>query len=196
MQALHPIAHSFAILCIGAAIAVGWLEWRDPYDLKAGMATGPVKTASNLPKRMSVTNGRRPARPPRSTPTELVVQLDRRHVQVFRNSEAVKQYPVAIGQAEWETPVGEFTVTGKQKSPAWEHPITGEVIPAGSDNPLGSRWIGFWSGDDNTQIGFHGTNQESLIGEAVSHGCIRMLNQHIEDLYDYVDVGTRVIVQR
>ena len=116
-------------------------------------------------------------------------------VKVYRQGEVFKQYPVAIGKDDWETPEGSFKVTQKQESPTWQHPITGEVVPAGQDNPLGSHWIGFWT-DNGAHIGFHGTNQESLIGEAVSHGCVRMLNEDIEDLYSYAKVGTPVTVKR
>ena len=92
-------------------------------------------------------------------------------------------------------PTSQFQVIQKSEYPTWQHPITGEIIPPGRNNPLGSRWIGFSSSRDG-EIGFHGTNEESLIGEAISHGCIRMLNEDVEDLYTYVNVGTPVIVQR
>ena len=101
---------------------------------------------------------------------------------------------MAIGKAEWETPTGSFSVTQMREHPTWQHPITGEVVQAGQDNPLGSRWIGFLS-VNGAQIGFHGTNQENLIGEAVSHGCIRMLNEDIEDSYSYVEMGTALSVK-
>ncbi|MEL7333315.1 MAG: L,D-transpeptidase, partial [Cyanobacteria bacterium J06560_2] len=70
---------------------------------------------------------------------------------------------------------------------------TKEEIPPGPDNPLGDRWIGFWSNGE-AQIGFHGTNQEELIGEAVSHGCVRMRNRDIKKLYELVEIGTPVEV--
>ncbi|WP_448572469.1 L,D-transpeptidase, partial [Trichothermofontia sp.] len=68
------------------------------------------------------------------------------------------------------------------------------VIPPGPDNPLGPRWIGFWT-DGKNFIGFHGTPNESLIGQAVSHGCVRMRNQDIQALYAQVEMGTPVVVE-
>jgi lipoprotein-anchoring transpeptidase ErfK/SrfK len=78
--------------------------------------------------------------------------------------------------------------------PVWQHPFTGEIFPSGADNPLGSRWISFWT-DGIHQIGFHGTNQDDLIGQAVSHGCIRMRDREVQALYDQVAIGTSVLIR-
>jgi lipoprotein-anchoring transpeptidase ErfK/SrfK len=80
------------------------------------------------------------------------------------------------------------------RHPSWRQPITGEVVASGPNNPLGDRWIGFWS-DGHHQIGFHGTNDEKQIGQAVSHGCLRMRNQDIRALYQQIGQGTLVIVR-
>lgn len=197
MQGLHPLAHSFALLCVGSALGLALLELHDPLKLKtaAGRSNQEV---NNLSTRISIFQGRRPAVPGARTQsdTEIVVHLGERKIDVYRQGEIIKQYLVAVGQTEWETPEGSFEIHQKNEYPAWQHPITGEVIPAANrNNPLGSRWIGFLSSQDG-EIGFHGTNEESLIGEAISHGCIRMLNEDIEDLYTYVELGTKVIVQR
>ncbi len=64
----------------------------------------------------------------------------------------------------------------------------------GPKSPLGERWIGFWTNGKNT-IGFHGTSGEHLIGQAVSHGCVRMRNADIKAMFDMVEVGTPVIVK-
>ena len=199
MQGLHPLARCFALLCIGAALGLILLEWQDPFDWKVANArsTNGLSNLSNLSPRVLMANGRRPlaARPLKQSDTQIVVQLDARKVDVYYKGDVVKEYLIAIGQADWETPEGVFSVTQKQEYPTWQHPITGELVKAGKDNPLGSRWIGFLSSKDG-EIGFHGTNEEDLIGEAISHGCIRMLNEDIEDLYAYVDIGTTVTVRR
>jgi len=126
--------------------------------------------------------------------TELVLSLESRLLEVRVPGEVPVLYEVAVGHDDWQTPVGEFTVLSKLENPAWQHPITKERIEPGPENPLGARWIGFWS-DGQAEIGFHGTNQEDLIGEAVSHGCVRMRNADIQNLYKQVEVGTRVIVK-
>lgn len=123
----------------------------------------------------------------------LVLSLSDRRVSVYRGEMLVASYAVAVGREGWQTPTGEFTVFQKQADPAWEHPFTGEVVPPGPDNPLGSRWIGFWS-DGTNSIGFHGTPDESLIGSAVSHGCVRMRNEDVLALYEQVSFDTPVTV--
>ena len=196
MQGSHPLAHSFALLCIGSALGLMFLEWQDPLGWKAANAR-PPEEKSNLSVRISIANGRRPrlAQRVKQSNIQIVVQLDERKVEVHKKGEIIKEYLIAIGQADWETPEGSFSVIQKNEYPTWQHPITGEIVPAGKNNPLGSRWIGFLSTRDG-EIGFHGTNEENLIGEAISHGCIRMLNEDVEDLYTYVDIGTTVTVKR
>ena len=126
--------------------------------------------------------------------SQLVVDLGDRQVYLYTDGKLQAGYDIAVGQAGWETPAGKFTILNMQLNPAWQHPFTGDVIQTGADNPLGSRWIGFWT-DGTHQIGFHGTNQTDLIGQAVSHGCIRMRNGDIQALYDRVAIGTTVVVQ-
>ncbi|MGB3207005.1 MAG: L,D-transpeptidase [Crinalium sp.] len=127
--------------------------------------------------------------------TQLVIKLRERRVYVYQKNRVVAKYPIAIGRVGWETPRGDFKVSHKERDPAWEHPFTGKVIPPGADNPLGVAWIGFWT-DGRNQIGFHGTPQENLVGQAVSHGCVRMRNKDVTALFEQVDVGTPVKVQQ
>jgi L,D-transpeptidase ErfK/SrfK len=104
-------------------------------------------------------------------------------------------YPIAVAQKGWDTPRGGFRVLQKVTYPAWIHPITGETFPPGHrKNPLGSRWIGFAKAQ-KLQFGFHGTNQEELIGQEVSHGCLRMRNEDVEALYSQIEVGAPVEVR-
>ena len=131
---------------------------------------------------------------PIAAQTRLLIRLNERQVYLYQNEQVVAQYPIAVGREGWETPTGEYHVISMQKDPTWRHPFTGEIVPAGSDNPLGSRWIGFWT-DGIHQIGFHGTNQEDLIGQAASHGCVRMRNQDVQALFSQVALGTPVEVQ-
>ncbi|MFM7424246.1 MAG: L,D-transpeptidase [Elainella sp.] len=124
----------------------------------------------------------------------LVVSLSTRQVTLYQNDLPQISYPIAVGREGWETPTGSFQILNLRENPAWRNPITGEVVAEPADNPLGSRWIGFWS-DGKHQIGFHGTNQDELIGQAVSHGCIRMRDADIQALFTQVAVGTPVIVE-
>lgn len=126
--------------------------------------------------------------------TSLVVKLKDRRVYVYQNKLVKATYPIAVGKPGWETPLGKYNVLDMQRNPAWQHPWNGKVIPPGPDNPLGVGWIGFWT-DGRNFIGFHGTPEEKLVGQAVSHGCIRMRNQDILALYAVVNLGTPVRVE-
>jgi len=127
----------------------------------------------------------------------VVIDLSDRQVYLYPNPDsktAAAQYDIAIGQDGWETPPGRYLIEAMQTNPAWQHPITHEVIPPGDDNPLGAAWISFLTTQDYS-LGLHGTNDESLVGQAVSHGCIRMRNDDIVALYSQVDLGWPLDVQ-
>src|SRR4029077_13298342 len=76
------------------------------------------------------------------------------------------------------------------KDPTYRHGDL-EVAP-GKDNPLGSRWMGL----SLKGYGIHGTNVQSSIGKASSHGCFRMRKKDVEELYILVQVGDAVTVRR
>jgi lipoprotein-anchoring transpeptidase ErfK/SrfK len=124
----------------------------------------------------------------------VIVDLSDRQVYLFRLGRIEAAYPVAVGQAGWETPTGMYRVIQLDHDPIWRHPITKVIVPPGDNNPLGSRWIGFWT-DGEYQFGIHGTNQPELIGQAVSHGCLRMHNADIETLFEQIYLGTPLIVR-
>jgi lipoprotein-anchoring transpeptidase ErfK/SrfK len=126
---------------------------------------------------------------------KVVVDLSEAKVYTYWGNQAMTSYPVAVGQPGWETPVGTFKVQKKLRNPVWQQPITGELIKTGPENPLGNRWIGFWS-DERHHIGFHGTNNEQLVGQQVSHGCLRMRNTDIQALYEQVVIGTPIVVRK
>jgi L,D-transpeptidase ErfK/SrfK len=124
----------------------------------------------------------------------ILVDLSDRKVYIYQAGQLKTSYTIAVGKDGWETPTGQFTVTQMKTNPVWRHPITKEVFSVGKENPLGTRWIGFWV-DGEHQIGFHGTNQPNLVGQAVSHGCLRMRNADIEALFRQVSLGTSVLVR-
>lgn len=132
---------------------------------------------------------------PSALEIRLAIKLRERRVYVYRGSQVEKSFPIAIGKTGWETPTGTFKVFHMERDPIWEHPLNGQVIQPGPNNPLGARWIGFWT-DGRNYIGFHGTPNERLVGQAVSHGCIRMRNRDIEALYEMVKLGTPVTVEQ
>lgn len=207
MRRQPPITRCFVALCIASGVALAAFEWRNPFpEPVVTLEFAPEMTAEstlavNLPKKQR--KGLWPfsrlsaeAQPvdELDASVRLVLSLESRSLAVLVPGEPPVLYDVAVGQADWQTPTGEFVVLNQLENPAWQHPITKEEIPPGPENPLGTHWIGFWT-DGRAQIGFHGTNQEELIGEAVSHGCVRMRNQDIAALYKLVESGTRVTVE-
>jgi lipoprotein-anchoring transpeptidase ErfK/SrfK len=131
---------------------------------------------------------------PRVNEVHLLLKIGQRKVYVYRGQKLINTYPVAVGKKGWETPVGNWNVMLMQKNPGWTNFKTGEVMPPGPDNPLGERWIGFWT-DGKDEIGFHGTTNLASIGKAASHGCVRMSNKDVKVLFKLVKVGTVVRVR-
>ncbi|MDN6179768.1 MAG: L,D-transpeptidase family protein [Halomonas subglaciescola] len=112
----------------------------------------------------------------------------------------VETYPIGIGRDGYNTPLGVTKTTMKVKNPAWYPPASirkeaaengdelPSVVPAGEDNPLGSRAILL----DLPGYLIHGTNRPDGVGMRVSHGCIRMMPKTIEALFSRIKVGERV----
>ena len=111
---------------------------------------------------------------------------------VNRNGSFFKQYQIATGRMD-ATPLGKFYISIKQKNPTWFW--DGKKIPPGDpENALGTRWLGIENKDRTTggHYGIHGTNDPESIGQNASHGCIRMHNKEVEELFDMVSLETRV----
>ena len=104
------------------------------------------------------------------------------------------EFPVGTGRDNG-TPLGAFAIRVRQKDPTWWRP--GEApVPAGDPkNVLGSRWLGFQETQDFAGFGIHGTSDPSSLGKESSAGCIRMRNEDIEILYDFVTIGTEVQIR-
>lgn len=133
--------------------------------------------------------------PNQAQPLRLEIKLSRRQVTLYRGDTVIKSYAIAVGRSGWETPRGTFQVKQMFRDPTWIHPLKkGVIIPGGDpENPLGRFWIGFWSNGKNW-IGFHGTDNPKSVGTAASHGCIRMYNADVEELFKKVSLGTEVKV--
>jgi lipoprotein-anchoring transpeptidase ErfK/SrfK len=125
----------------------------------------------------------------------LLLVLQQRRLYIYRGDILQASYPVAVGKPKWETPIGKFKVINMIKNPAWENPFVDnkQIIPPGFQNPLGERWIGFWT-DGKDEIGFHGTYKRNSVGKASSHGCVRLYNEDVQKLYEIVKLGTPVTV--
>ena len=99
------------------------------------------------------------------------------------------------GRPGEETPPGEYTVGDKSENPAWSR-IGKPIIPFGDPrNPLGTRWMGWFRDGFKTSYGFHGTSEPESVGQASSDGCIRLLRDDVERMFDILPIGARVIVR-
>jgi len=113
----------------------------------------------------------------------IVVSIPDRKLALVENGKVVKVYSTAVGADSTPSPTGTFTVIARVPNPTWYH--AGKVVPPGRNNPVGSRWIGL----SKAGYGIHGTNAPKSIGHNVSHGCIRMLNHDVEELFKTVKIG-------
>jgi len=119
----------------------------------------------------------------------VLVSLVDRQLAVIQDGEVIATFQVAVGADVTPSPTGEFKLVSRVENPTYYHP--GVVIPAGKDNPLGTRWLGL----SQKGYGIHGTNAPKSIGHAASHGCIRLRNRDVEKLFTLVNVGDTVKIR-
>ena len=119
----------------------------------------------------------------------VVVNRERRLYYVIGKGRAVR-YPVAVGTPENQW-TGQSFVAARAVNPSWTPPWSpGHTMRGGPGNPLGVRAL--YLGWTNYRI--HGTNAPASIGSPASHGCVRMLNPDVTDLYQRVNIGAPVFV--
>jgi lipoprotein-anchoring transpeptidase ErfK/SrfK len=133
-------------------------------------------------------------------PGTVVVRTNERRLYFVLNNGRAVRYMVGVGKAgmKW---TGKSFIYSKRFKPPWsppqmmvdENPSLPAVIDSGApSNPMGDAALLIAGGE----YAIHGTNRPETIGHFVSHGCIRMFNEDIMDLYSRVGVGTRVVVTR
>ena len=143
----------------------------------------------NLPTRHILPKGKREG---------VIINKGDLRAYYFKNENLVYSFPIGIGRSNWDTPTGNAVVVGKKKNPYWtvpesileEEPHWPKVVKPGPENPLGSRAIYL------SIPGYllHGTNKPWGVGMRVSHGCIRMYPEGIEELYDLINEGEKVTI--
>lgn len=175
-----------AVLPIGACIA--------GFTPSALAQTTPKSAAESLVEPLTTQSATTQSTKAATLPVRLEIQLKQRRVTLYQGETKVKSYPIAVGRPGWETPKGNYKVQQRIEKPTWIHPMTGEVVKGGDpENPLGKYWLGFWT-DGKNWIGFHGTPTPKSVGTAASHGCIRMYNKDISELFAKIPIGTEVTV--
>ena len=122
------------------------------------------------------------ARPAR----RIVVSIPDRKLAVLESGKVVRVFPTAVGKPSTPSPAGAYTIVQRLTDPTWYY--EGKVVRPGKSNPLGTRWMGLSVGG----YGIHGTNVPDSIGHNVSHGCIRMKNNDVEQLFEMMAIGDSV----
>lgn len=133
----------------------------------------------------------------------VVINLPEFRLYYFhKGGELVSSYPVGIGREGWSSPIGETRILRKEANPSWyppksileEHAANGDplpsVVPPGPNNPMGP----FKMNLALSGYVIHGTNKKFGIGTRVSHGCFRMRNEDITELFPQVPIGTPVTI--
>jgi lipoprotein-anchoring transpeptidase ErfK/SrfK len=137
--------------------------------------------------------------PTKHRPGTIVINSTERRLYYVMSDGKAMRYGVGVGRPGFDW-AGSQSITRKAEWPGWtppaqmlkRRPDLPRHMAGGPDNPLGARAMYLGS----TLYRIHGSNEPETIGQAVSSGCIRMLNEDVIDLYDRAKVGTRVVVAR
>ena len=128
----------------------------------------------------------------------IVVHVDTNRLDLYEGFRVTHSWDVATAKPGYVTPVGEWSMYQKRENPTWYNPALDSwgaglpaVVPGGPGNPMGTRALYITAPG---LIRIHGTTSPDSIGRYASHGCIRMHNEQVEELYDLVPVGTKVII--
>jgi lipoprotein-anchoring transpeptidase ErfK/SrfK len=163
------------------------------YQVKNGDSYAKIASRLKISQKwLEAANGRKPLRAANTIRVpllrdELIADKTKKTLTWKRGEEVIKIYPIAIGQEGMETPEGEFEVINKAKDPVWYR--LGKIFPPDSpENLLGTRWLGI----SKKGYGIHGTRSPGTIGSRASHGCVRLHNADIEELFEWIPLGAKV----
>lgn len=134
-------------------------------------------------------------------PGTVVVDTDKKYLYLVEDNGKAIRYGVTVGEEGLEFK-GEAKVGRKAEWPTWtptadikrRMPEVPSFVGPGPHNPMGARALYLYQDNKDTLFRIHGTNQPEYIGQAISSGCIRMLNEDVIDLYTRVPAGAEVVV--
>jgi lipoprotein-anchoring transpeptidase ErfK/SrfK len=174
-------------------------EYDDPYTPRAyrGAPAGDVELEIDRRQATAAVVSYPTGEPPGT----IVVDTQARHLYLVQGGGQAIRYGIGVGRQgfEWK---GTARIGRKAEWPRWippkdmlrRRPDLPSEMDGGLDNPLGARALYLFKGSRDTLFRIHGTNEPHTIGQAVSSGCIRMMNADAIDLYQRVSVGTKVVV--
>jgi lipoprotein-anchoring transpeptidase ErfK/SrfK len=117
---------------------------------------------------------------------KIIVSIPDRKLAVLEYGKVIRIFPTAVGAPKSPSPSGSFKIVQRLAEPTWYS--KGKIVPPGKACPIGTRWLGL----SVKGYGIHGTNNPSSIGHNASHGCIRLRNRDVEELFGMVSVGDDV----
>jgi lipoprotein-anchoring transpeptidase ErfK/SrfK len=124
------------------------------------------------------------------TSAKIIIDLSQRELMVYKRGELLRTYPVAIGRPGLETPTGRYFINQKLKPPYPGGPYGALAIGISAFQPKLADW------PQGGPVAIHGTNQDELIGKAVSHGCVRMHDKHVLAVDRAVPAGSPVVIRQ
>ncbi|MBZ9656151.1 L,D-transpeptidase [Phyllobacterium lublinensis] len=138
-------------------------------------------------------------------PGTVIIDPRDRFLYLVEDAFTARRYGVGVGRAG-RAFHGAAKIGRKEKWPRWmptrnmirrqpeKYARYADGVAGGAGNPLGARALYLYRNGRDTYYRIHGTNEPWTIGRAVSNGCIRMVNEHVVDLYSRVPIGARVVV--
>ena len=160
------------------------LSWCVLPIVVAALATAVPSRAEELASRAPV-------------PSRILLDLQRREISVVLDGRMRGSWPVAIGDPKTPTPHGGFAILRKEVNPIYVSNKSGQRKQlSGPTSPIGDRYLAFHR-NSRGEFGIHGTPWPHWVKTraAVSLGCVRMLNDHVRQLFDLVDVGTSLEIR-
>ena len=174
----------------------------------AVLAAAPLSAAANTPPEFELSDELRPryVRINKDLPAGMIIVVPQTHfLYLVTEPEKGIRYGVGVGRAGLEFQ-GRAIIERKAKWPSWRptdsmierdpkrYARFADGVPGGPNNPLGARALYMYENGIDTYYRIHGTTDPTSIGRSVSNGCIRMINEHVADLYERVPLGTEVVV--
>lgn len=158
-----------------------------------------VDVGNGDPERLSIQAEAIITEPESNDPGQgIFVDTRKCRVHLYEDGVEVVSYPCTPGMSGYATPKGDFTLSYKDPAPIWYNPHSDwsegmeETIAPGPSNPLGVRALAVSCGGG---IFLHGTTNTGGLGSPGSHGCVRLSNSNIVELYDRVSVGIPIIIR-
>jgi lipoprotein-anchoring transpeptidase ErfK/SrfK len=171
----------------GEKVNVGEAENAVTTALESGQASLELPTRAVRPAVTEDTMGR-----------TIVVRVNQNRLYLYDGYRVIRTFTVATAKPGFTTPTGDWKIYDMRKDPTWYNPALDSwgadlpaVIPGGPGNPMGPRAIYITAPG---LIRIHGTTDDASIGRYASHGCIRMHNPDVIQLFDMVEVGDHVII--